>query len=199
MTELLLKLVTDYGTWALMLTTFLSCLALPVPASLAMLAAGGFVAAGELSGPLVILAAFCGAVLGDQVGYGVGRFGSGFINRLAQHPERGAVLRTASEDLHRRGMALVFFSRWLVSPLGPYVNFVAGAAKLHWPRFLLADLAGEAVWVGIYVGIGMFFAGNITLVADILGNLSGLLAAVAVALGAALWLRRSARLHRKDS
>ena len=77
------------------------------------------------------------------------------------------------------------------------MNFVAGAARLHWPRFLLADLAGEAVWVGIYVGIGMVFAGNITLVADILGNLSGLLAAIAVALGAVLWLRRSARLHRK--
>lgn len=191
-------LVSEYGTWALMLTTFLSCLALPVPASLAMLAAGGFVAAGELSGPLVILAAFCGAVLGDQVGYGLGRFGSGFVDRMAEHPGRGAVFRTASEDLHRRGTSLVFFSRWLVSPLGPYVNFVAGAAGLRWPRFLLADLAGEAVWVGIYVGIGMVFAGNITLVADILGNLSGLLAAMAVALGAGLWLRRSARHHRND-
>lgn len=198
MTETLLALVADYGTVALMLTTFLSCLALPVPASLAMLAAGGFVAAGDLSGPLVAAAAFGGAVLGDQVGYGAGRFGSGLVNRMAQRPGRGAALRTASQELNAKGAHLVFYSRWLVSPLGPYVNFAAGATGLHWPRFLLADIAGEAVWVLIYVGLGILFAGNITLLADILGNLSGLLAALAVALGAGLWLRRSARQHRKE-
>lgn len=196
MTETLLSLVTAYGALALMVTTFLSCLALPVPASLAMLAAGGFVAAGDLSATQVIAAAFSGAVLGDQTGFLAGRLGSGLTDRLSSHPKRGALLRGAAADLHRKGPALVFFSRWLVSPLGPYVNLVAGAARLGWAKFTVADLAGEAVWVLLYVGIGMLFAGNIALVADLMGNLSGLLAALLVAAGAATWLVRAARNHR---
>lgn len=196
MTEALLSLVADYGTWALMATTFLSCLALPVPASLAMLAAGGFVAAGDLSLISVAAAALAGAVLGDQAGFLVGRFGSGSVERLSAHPKRGAMLRSAVEDLKTRGIPLVFLSRWLVSPLGPYVNFAAGAGGFRWRWFLMADLAGEAVWVTLYVGLGMLFAENITLLADLMGNLSGLLAAAVVALAAGLWLRRSARQHR---
>lgn len=195
MTEALLSLVTDYGALALMLTTFLSCLALPVPASLAMLAAGGFVTAGDLSGPAVLSAALAGAVLGDQAGYLVGRFGAGPLERLSAHPTRGAMLRSAANDLRNRGLSVVFFSRWLVSPLGPYVNFAAGATGLSWRKFLLADIAGEVTWVVIYVGLGMLFAGNITLLADLLGNLSGLLAAVVVAVATGLWLRRAARHH----
>jgi membrane protein DedA with SNARE-associated domain len=194
-TDALLSLVTDYGIWALMATTFLSCLALPVPSSLAMLASGGFVAAGDLSLWAVVAAALAGAVLGDQTGFLVGRFGSGMVERLAKHPKRGAMLRGAIADLKLRGTTLVFFSRWLVSPLGPYVNFAAGAGGLNWRRFLLADLAGEAVWVTLYVGLGVLFAGNIRLLADLLGNLSGLLAATVVALAAGLWLLRAARQH----
>lgn len=193
MTETLLALVADYGVWALALTTFLSCLALPVPASLAMLAAGGFVASGDLGGPAVAAGAFAGAVLGDQTGYAAGRFGSGFLERLSAHPGRGAMLRSAADDLRRKGTPLVFFSRWLVSPLGPYVNLVAGATGLNWRRFALADVAGEAVWVALYVGLGFLFAGNVAALADILGNLSGLLAALAVVAAAGLWLVRAAR------
>ena len=48
MTDLFTALVADWGVPALALITFLSCLALPVPASLAMLSAGAFVASGDL-------------------------------------------------------------------------------------------------------------------------------------------------------
>ncbi len=200
MTEYLLSLVSDYGAWALGLVTFLSCLALPVPASLAMLAAGGFIAAGELSMPTACLAAFGGACLGDQVGYFAGRrFGAEGLDRLSSRPKRGALLRRAASDLDRKAMSIVYFSRWLVSPLGPYVNVVAGATRVSWKRFTLGDIAGEATWVTIYVGLGFLFAENIGALSDILGNLTGLLAAIAVAAGAAGWLVRAARTNgRRD-
>lgn len=198
MTEYFLSLVTSYGVWALALTTFLSCLALPVTASLAMLAAGGFVAAEELPAVEVVLGAFLGAVIGDQVGFGLGRFGSGPLARLAERPKRGAMLRRATEDLKAKGVPLVFFSRWLVSPLGPYVNLAAGAMGMAWRRFVVGDLAGEAVWVLVYVGLGYLFAGNIAAVADILGSLSGLFAALAVAAAAGVWLFRAARQNAQN-
>lgn len=196
MSDTLLELVATYGAGALLVTTFLSCLALPVPASLAMLAAGGFVAAGELSGTVMMAAAFGGAVLGDHAGFAAGRLGTGALDALSADRAKGRMLRTAADDLRRRGVALVFFSRWLVSPLGPYVNFAAGATGLAWSRFLLADLAGEAVWVLCYIGLGYLFAENVGLLADVLGSLTGLLAALAIAAVALVWLIRAAARHR---
>lgn len=191
MTEILLGIVTDYGAAALALTTFLSCLAMPVPASLAMLAAGGFAAAGDLDWSTVAVSALFGAIAGDQSGYWVGRsLGAGGLERLGA---RSRPVRRVSDDLGRRGLTLVFLSRWLVSPLGPYVNFAAGAARFPWARFTVAEVAGEMLWVAIYVGLGGAFAGQIEALADILGNLSGLLAALAVAAAAFLWLKRSER------
>lgn len=49
MSDTLLQLLATYGAPLLALTTFASCLALPVPSSLMMLAAGAFVASGDLS------------------------------------------------------------------------------------------------------------------------------------------------------
>ena len=75
MTATLLALVPTYGLWLLAVCTFASCMAIPLPASILLLAAGGFVASGDL--PLVgcVIASLAGALLGDQAGYHVGRFG----------------------------------------------------------------------------------------------------------------------------
>ena len=69
MTDWLLALVPQYGVWLLVACTFLSCLGLPIPASILMLTAGGFVAAGDLSLTGNVAAALGGAVAGDQAGY----------------------------------------------------------------------------------------------------------------------------------
>ena len=90
---------------------------------------------------------------------------------------------------NRWGGMAVFLSRWLFSPLGPYMNFVTGAAGMAWPRFALWGAAGEAVWVGLYVGLGYSLATRIEALGAILGNLSGVLAAGAVTVGLGLWLR----------
>ena len=55
-----MALVPTYGPWLLGLATFLSCLALPVPVSILMLTAGGFVASGDLSGWQITVAALAG-------------------------------------------------------------------------------------------------------------------------------------------
>lgn len=68
MTEWLLGLVPVHGGWLLAVATFLSCLALPIPASILMLAAGGFAAAGDLTLAGSAGAALAGAVAGDQAG-----------------------------------------------------------------------------------------------------------------------------------
>lgn len=194
MNDLILGLAADYGVPLLFVVTFLSCLALPVPSSLLMLASGGFAAAGDLSLVAAATAAFCGAVLGDNLGYwGARGLGLRMDRWLLARPKRAALRARAAAFMDKWGGIGVFFSRWLVSPLGPYVNYLGGLSRFDWPRFAFWGMAGEAVWVGLYVGLGYAFADNMAAIASILGNLSGFLAAGVVAIGLAVWLVRASK------
>lgn len=187
MTEWLLALVPQYGIWLLAISTFLSCLALPVPASILMLAAGGFVAAGDLSLTGCFLSSLIGAIAGDQLGYLLGRKGgASIIQRLGK---RAAPISKASEYLSKKGGMAVFLSRWLVSALGPYVNFAAGASGLNWARFTIWEVLGEVLWVGLYIGLGRSFMGNLSAASGMALNILGLLAVGVVAIGLGLWLK----------
>ncbi|WP_417599401.1 DedA family protein [Pararhodobacter oceanensis] len=196
MTDWLFALVSEWGAIALGLVTFLSCLALPVPSSLMMLTAGAFAASGDLELATLALAALGGAVLGDQVGYQLGRVGLGAIEGwLSQSETRAAVLLRARASIHARGGMAVFLSRWLFSPLGPYVNFLAGGSHMAWLVFTLSSIAGEIVWVGVYVGLGYAAGGQLAQVASLLGNVTGLATSLllTIGLGVALWRRRRAQ------
>jgi membrane-associated protein len=189
MTDWLLALVPQYGLWLLAVTTFLSCLALPIPASILMLTAGGFAAAGELGLWQAFLAAATGAILGDQLGYWAGRgLGSALLVRLRTDPERDKLLDRADHLMDRRGVMAVYLTRWLLSPLGPYVNLLAGSTRLSWPRFTLAGVAGEVTWAGLYIGVGYGFAGNIVAASDMIGSLLGVIGGAGAVLVLGYWL-----------
>lgn len=196
MTETLFALVIDWGAAGLALATFLSCLAVPIPTSLMMLAAGAFIGAGDLSAVTAFAAAYLGAVFGDQAGFGLGRIGGGAATRwFGRRPLGARLLAQAGAAVAAHGLSAVFLSRWLFSPLGPYVNLLAGAAGMGWPRFTAGSVAGEAVWVGGYLGLGFLFADQLAAVARVLGDSLGLLTSglVAVLIGRGL----RARLRRR--
>ncbi len=198
MTDWTLQLLAQYGAPLLGLVTLASCLALPVPASLVMLTAGAFAASGDLALPYVTLAAFVGAVLGDQIGFFIGRSGQSRLYSLIERfPKRASILAKATALLRRRGAIGVFLSRWLFSPLGPYVNFAAGAAGLRWARFTLWGILGETVWVSLYVGLGYGFSHNLGAVALFARDISGLLAGLVLMTATGLWLRRVLREHQQ--
>lgn len=189
MTDWLLALVPQYGLWLLAATTFLSCLALPFPASILMLTAGGFAAAGDLVLWQAVLAAATGAVAGDQLGFWAGRgFGTLVLAQLRADPGRDRLLAKADALMDRRGLVAVFLSRWLVSPLGPYVNLVAGSTGYGWPRFTAAGVVGEVVWAGLYVGFGYGFAGNLEAATDMLGSVLGMIGGAGAVLALGYWL-----------
>lgn len=199
MTETVFGLVTDYGAYVIFVSAFLSCLALPIPTSLMMLTGGAFVASGDLSVWTVGAAAYAGAVLGDQAGYFIGRYGgSPLVDRMARAPARAAVIKKATTLIEKRGGMGVFLSTWAVAPLGPWVNFIAGATNLSWQRFAIWDVLGETVWVTVYVGLGYVFMDQVATVAEIMGDVIGLLVAALVAIGAAFWLRAVIRAHGKE-
>lgn len=194
MTDTILSLVSAYGALIVAVCAFLSCLLIPIPTSLVMLSAGAFVAAGDLTFASIWLAAWGAAVLGDNTGYLIGRTGgAAVLTRLSRSPSRAAVVTRARASLDRYGGTSVFLSTWLFAPLGPYVNFVAGSVGMGWLRFVLCDMAGEAIWVSFYLGLGYAFGDRIDELSSLLGNASGFLVAglVAVALGLLLRYRLS--------
>lgn len=144
MSETLVGYLASYGTALIFIATMLSCLAVPIPTSLLMLTAGAFAATGDLSLSAVAFAAVTGAVLGDQIGYQLGKRAAAPLRRFMEaNTKRQKLLHAAESYLRKWGGIGVFLSRWLVSPLGPYVNFTAGATSLPWPVFSIAGLFGE--------------------------------------------------------
>ena len=198
MTDWMLAQVADWGALALAIVTFLSCLAIPVPSSMMMLTAGAFAASGDLALASAASSALAGAVLGDQTGYQLGRLGYRRAEGwLMKSRGRAAVLERARTSVNKRGAVAVFFSRWMFSVLGPYVNLLAGAAGMAWITFTAMGVAGEMVWVVAYVGLGYLAGGQIAQASEILGNALGLLASLAVTLGLG-WLLWK-RTHRKPA
>lgn len=181
MTEALFGLVSAYGTIVIFASSYASCLGVPVPTAFVMLAGGAFVASGDLQAAYVVGAAWSGAVLGDQTGYRIGRIGgSALARRLENERRRAAVFARARAIVDRWGGLGVFFSTWLVSPLGPYVNLLAGATRMHWGRFTAWDTAGETIWITAYIGLGYAFSSRIGQLAELLGSSITFLTAAAV-------------------
>ncbi len=166
----------------------------PLPGSPLLLALGSFVALEELELWPVLLVAGGATILGDQAGYGIGRFGGRHaIDALARRSGQSAQIHRAEAFLSRWGAPGIFFSRWLVTALGPWVNLSSGVARYPWPRFLLWDVLGEALWVGGYVSLGLLFSDRVRALADLLGSLGWLLLALLVAVVAGWELARHYR------
>jgi membrane protein DedA with SNARE-associated domain len=175
---------------------------LDVPAALALLVVGGlvfaedalfvgFVLPGETAAILggvaanfgkvplwtVLLVVVAAAVIGDSVGYEVGRkLGPRALEHrfLARHRDR---LEDARTSLARRGGAAVFLGRW-VAFFRAVMPALAGTARMSYPRFLVFNALGGLVWGVAVVLVGYAAGASYERVAHIVGR--GSAAAVAV-------------------
>lgn len=174
-------LLFEHGLPLVFLVAFLSCLAVPVPASLVFMAAGTVAASGELALPGLWLSGLAGAVLGDQAGYFAARqFGSRLVGALSSDGKIASGIAKARLFEEKWGEQAIFFSRWLASPLGPWINLSSGLTRFSWYRFSLWQIAGEVVWVSLYLGLGYFLSDQATAIADMIGNAIWLIAAAAI-------------------
>ena len=189
LSDYLLSTLGLYGPSVLFVVLLVGAIGLPSPGSLLLLVAGSFVEQGEMSLWQVLALACAGSVIGDQIGYALGRWGGRRVTSRLDRWFGERRLKSAGEWLKRRGGGAVFISRWLLTPLGPFVNIASGLTGYSWPRFLLYDLLGEALWVALYVLLGKFFSDRVEELSDTLGDftwaaVSLLLAAL---LGWSLW------------
>jgi membrane-associated protein len=187
-------MLTIYGLPVLFMLMALVSLGMPFPSSLTLVAVGSFVAQGDLQFWPVIAVGTAGAVVGDQVGYAIGFWGGRpLVNSLTRRIG-GADRMAAAEAFARKWAGVgVFFSRWLIGPLGPWINVTSGISGYPWRRFVMLDVAGELIWLLLYVSLGRLFSDQVQAIADLLGNLTwvvvGLLAVVLI--GWSLFKQRS--------
>ena len=173
LTDQLLAALSQYGLPVLFGVIAIAAAGVPLPVTLMLVAAGSFVELGEFKLWEVIAVASSAAVLGDQIGYTVGRWGSHRIaGRLRRRRNGAAKIAHAEAFAKRWGGTGVFFSRWLVTPLGPWLNLTSGMTGYLWTRFFFWDVLGEMLWVVLYVMLGKIFSGRVQALVDILGNLA---------------------------
>jgi membrane protein DedA with SNARE-associated domain len=181
-TDQVLAALLVYGLPVLFGVTLICSVGIPFPISLMLVAAGSFVEQGDMKLWQVIAVASVAAVLGDQIAYGLSRWGGRrLINRISRRLGGETKIKQAETLTKRWGGAGIFFSRWLVTALGPWVNVASGIADYPWRRFLFWDVLGEVVWVVLYVGIGYAFSNRVQAIAEILGNLTWVIVGLIVA------------------
>ena len=197
MTETLLALVPTHGVWLVMGAVALSCLAVPLPASILVMAGGGFAAAGDLVYWQLVLAAWAGFVAGDQLVYALARRGGpALVARLRRRARAAAVLDSAARLLDRYGTFAIVASRTVLSPIGPYVGCLSGALRVGWARYSAAAVFGALCWSLAYSALGYAFAGRIADIAPVIGSSIGVVVAGSIAAALLWWLVRSWRSSR---
>ncbi len=172
MTDFLLELVAHYGLVILAGTIFLAALGAPVPGTVLLVLSGAFAISGDMDPVAVVLTAFMAAVAGDVSGYMIGYRGGAWLQGKLRKSGLGKQIGKAEGFMAKWGGAGVFFSRWLVAPIGPTLNYVAGIGRFGWQRFVLWDVLGEVIWVGLYVGIGMLFSASALALVDMIASAS---------------------------
>ncbi|MEO5745414.1 MAG: DedA family protein [Terracoccus sp.] len=167
-----------------------------LPGETAMVIAGVLAARGNISLPAIIAICATAAVLGDQVGYLIGRhFGPGL--RGSRLGRRVGERRWAKAQyaVTRHGAWAVAGGRW-VAVLRALVPTVAGVIAMPYRRFLLANAVGGSVWAAGAVLVGYFAGGSVSTAQDLLGRTSliGLtLVSVLAVVSVVTYLRRRRR------
>jgi membrane-associated protein len=118
-----------------------------VPSESMVILAGALAGAGDLNVFLVIACAWSGAVAGDNISYGIGKFaGERTVKRLFRSERAHRGFDWAEQQLEERGSYIILVARFI--PFGrTAVTFTSGYTKgLPWHRFLRYDLVAGFVW-----------------------------------------------------
>ena len=186
--------VRHYGVAAVMVILAFEALGAPLPGETLLIFASILAGRGEMSLPALLIFAWAGAVMGDNVGYLIGRsLGRAAVARYGAKIGLTATRYNAVEGVFARyGAATVVFARF-VNVLRQLNGVVAGTLGMNWWRFLLFNALGGALWVATWV-LGAYYLGehasSIAGLARHVGVVGGMLAAGVLLVAVVVLLRR---------
>ena len=189
--QAILHLIERYGPGLVGAMAALEATGVPLPAESILIGTAVYAGTtGRLSIAAVVAAAAGGAILGDNIGYAIGRT----LGYRALHRWGGALglteaRLTLGRYLFRRHGAKVVFAGRFVALLRTFVSLLAGANRMEWPHFLASNAAGGIVWACAY-GFGAYALGNeVKRVSGPAATTLGIAAIITVAIGI-IYLRR---------
>jgi len=184
--------IDSYGYEAIFVLVGLESIGVPLPGETALISGALYAATTHrLNIALVITLAALAAIIGDNIGFALGRWGGYRLlrgyGRYIRFDERR--LKIGRYVFLRHGGKVVFFGRF-VAVLRTYAAFLAGTNLMSWPRFLVFNAAGGITWATT-IGIAYYYIGNT--VKHVRGPLDIALgvAAAAVIVGFFIYLRRT--------
>jgi membrane protein DedA with SNARE-associated domain len=166
----------------------------PLPGETALVAAGVYASQGHYSIESVIAVAAAGAIVGDNIGYWLGReLGRGFLQRygvIKRFSDR--VLPRAERFFDKHGGKAIFLARFTAG-LRVAGAWIAGFARMPWWRFFFWNAAGGIVWATTF-GLIAYYFGHA--VADAIGKYGmygagvAALGVIALLVGLHFWRKR---------
>src|ERR1700682_4298137 len=162
--EALQHLVSTHGYWAIALIVGVESMGIPLPGETILVLAAIYAAADPtLNIWLVIAAAAVGSIIGDNVGYWIGkRYAYVLLVRYGQRIGMSAARIKVGQYLFRQhGGKVVFFGRF-VALLRILAAFLAGVNRMPWRNFLVANAGGAVLWATVF-GIGGYCFGMLLL------------------------------------
>lgn len=183
--------LASYGYLVVFLLVMIESIGVPVPGETALIGAALYAGStGKLEIGWVIAVAIVGAIIGDNIGYSIGRYGGARVllkhgHKIHLHEDR---LKIGIWLFRRHGGKVVFWGRF-VSILRTYAAFLAGTNQMAWKRFLVFNAAGAIVWATVY-GVAYYVFGSalekLSTTIDIALGVAGVVTVVAFI----VWTRR---------
>jgi membrane protein DedA with SNARE-associated domain len=197
--DLLHDVIATYGMWALFVVVLLECMGIPMPGETALVSAALYAGTTHRIGiEWVVAVAATAAILGDNLGYLIGRtIGFRLLLRYGAYIRLDERRLKVGQYLFRHhGGIIVFFGRF-VAILRTYSALLAGINRMPWPHFLLMNALGGIAWAAIF-GVGAYLYGKQA--AELGGGASVLLlvgAVVAIIGGIWFFRRHEEELERR--
>ncbi|MFG1994277.1 DedA family protein [Actinoplanes sp. NPDC048988] len=188
----MLELIDRFGYLGVAGVVFVESFGVPAPGETAIIAGAVAAGSGHLNIFGVATVAFLAAVIGDTLGYEIGRRGGRpLVQRFGKYvrltPER---LDKVEAFMTRQGPKIIVVARF-VEGLRQFNGIVAGLSGMHYRKFIAWNALGAALWVGLWATGGYFAGDHIEQIAKAASRYLVVVAAVAVLVVVAyVWRRR---------
>lgn len=177
-------LIQTFGLWVLFTAVMVENMGIPMPGETAVVTAAIYAGSTQqISVTSVVLVAATAAIIGDNIGYLIGRsIGIRLLARYGKYIRLNETWFKVGQYLFlRHGGKIVFFGRF-VALLRTYAAILAGANRMNWPHFLIMNALGGICWAALFGGGAYLFGEEVKRVA---GPASFLLLVSAIGLIAA--------------
>ncbi len=181
----------SYGYLVVFLLVMLESIGLPVPGETALIAAALYAGTThKLEIGAIVAVAAAAAIIGDNIGYSIGRYGGAKLllrhgHKVHLHEGR---LKIGIWLFRRHGGKVVFWGRF-VSILRTWAAFLAGANHMEWRRFLVFNAAGGIVWATLYGVVYYVFGATLKKLSTSIDVAIGI-GSVVILVAFVVWTRR---------